>query len=151
MFNWLFDTSKFVPRCCCGDFPPWLRSMHEWSDFAIFFCYGMIPIILAWFWWKGRKRLPESATITLAFAAFIVCCGLGHLIDSYMFTTPNYRLLGFVKLITALVSAPVVFATWAVCRHIINAPSIKEYESLKKMYEAARREWEARSYGGDVD
>src|SRR5690606_4681235 len=56
-----------------------------------------------------RKDLPFSY-LFLLFAAFIVFCGLTHLIEAAIFWWPAYRFAGTMKLATALVSWATVIA-----------------------------------------
>ncbi len=50
-----------------------------------------------------KKDLPFPKVIWL-FAAFILACGLGHLIEAFIFWWPVYRFSGLVKGVTAIIS-----------------------------------------------
>ncbi len=101
-FTKLFDTSDFPARWHCGNWSEFLGWLHIFSDMAIWGAYFGIPISLIYF---ARKRqdfiLPR---IIYLFAAFIVCCGMTHLIDAIIFWYPIYRVSGLAKLVTAVVS-----------------------------------------------
>ena len=74
----------------------------------IWLAYLAIPLLLAYFSW--RKRALPFHGLFLMFCAFILSCGFSHLLDAVMFHVPVYRLFGFVKLITAIVSWTTVVA-----------------------------------------
>lgn len=76
--------------------------LHNTSDALIWLAYLLIPVILVSF---ARKRpdLPYS-WVFLLFGAFIIGCGLTHLIEVVTFYTPMYRFAALVKLLTAIVS-----------------------------------------------
>jgi len=77
----------------------WLNVL---SDLVIALAYFMIPVILIYFVWK-RKDLPFPWMFSL-FGAFIVLCGMTHMMDVYTTWWPVYRVQGLVKLMTAIVS-----------------------------------------------
>ena len=98
----LFDTSDFPARWHCGNWSAFLGWLHIVSDVAIWGAYFGIPVALIYF---ARKRqdfiLPK---VVYLFAAFIVCCGMTHLIDAIIFWHPIYRVSGLAKFATAIVS-----------------------------------------------
>ncbi len=104
----LFDTSGFVPRWTCGQWSGALGWLHIVSDIATWGAYLAIPLALAFF--VIRRRDVPFPRIFWLFAAFIFCCGTVHLIEAIIFWHPVYRLAGFVKLATAVVSWVTVVA-----------------------------------------
>jgi chemotaxis family two-component system sensor kinase Cph1 len=101
-FARLFDTSDWPPRWMCGrwtDFHGWL---YIFSDLAIWMAYFAIPIILIKF--VTDKRDVPLPRIFWYFGAFILLCGLTHLVDASMFWWPAYRLNALVRLATACIS-----------------------------------------------
>jgi PAS domain S-box-containing protein len=104
----LFDTSGFPPRWLCGNWSAGHGWLHVVSDLAIFGAYVAIPCVLLFF--LIRKRTLPFRSIFLLFGAFILLCGTTHLAEAAMFWWPAYRLMGVVKLLTAIVSWATVFA-----------------------------------------
>lgn len=108
IFGSLFDTTGFPARWHCGIW----SSTHGWthiiSDWLIFGAYFAIPLSIAIYALK-RKDLRFPALYWL-FAAFILACGLGHLIESFIFWKPMYRLSAASKVLTAIVSWTAVVA-----------------------------------------
>lgn len=119
----LFDTSGFPPRWHCGAWPPALGWTHIVSDLAIFAAYTAIPLSLGVFLVR-RRNVPFSFVFWL-FVAFILSCGLTHLIEAIIFYKPVYRLAGVVKAVTAAVSIATVIALVRVMPAALRMPDIK--------------------------
>lgn len=98
----LFDTSDFPRRWECGNWTTPHGLTHIISDFAIFGAYAAIPVALGYFISK-RKDTPFLPVFWL-FAAFIMSCGVGHLVEAIIFWHPWYRVSAVVKATTAIVS-----------------------------------------------
>lgn len=82
--------------------------LHIVSDVMIAVSYVAIPCVLCWFAWR-RNWLPFKGVILL-FAAFILCCGMTHLMEAVVFWWPAYGLAGVLKAVTAVVSGATVLA-----------------------------------------
>lgn len=101
-FAKLFDTDDFPPRWRCGTWSTDLGWLHIISDVGIFAAYFMIPCVLLYFLLRSKDvAFPH---IIWLFAAFILCCGIGHLLEAVIFWWPAYRLAGLLKFVTAIVS-----------------------------------------------
>src|SRR6478752_3161432 len=101
-FQNLMQTDNWPPRWFCGkwtDFHGWLYII---SDLMIWGAYFVIPIFLIRLIQK-RPGLPFP-TVFWLFGAFILLCGLTHLVDATMFWWPAYRFNGLIRFFTALVS-----------------------------------------------
>lgn len=121
-FTHLLDPSGFAPRWQCGVWPAELGWLHIASDSAIFFAYAAIPASLALFLLR-RRDVPLRGIYWL-FVAFILSCGITHLIDASMFYYPMYRLLGLMKFITAVVSLVTVIALVRIMPVALGLPNI---------------------------
>lgn len=104
----LFDTVGFTPRWQCGSWSAAHGWTHIIADCAIFGAYAAIPCVLSYFAYR-RRDIPFQPVFWL-FAAFILSCGVGHLIEASIFWHPWYRFSGLVKVFTALVSWATVLA-----------------------------------------
>src|SRR4051812_35308088 len=98
----VFDTSDFFPRWRCGKWTEVHGWLHIVSDLGVWSAYLAIPFVLGYFLLR-RKDLPFRMVFVL-FGAFILACGTTHLMEVILFWWPAYRLAGFIKLFTALVS-----------------------------------------------
>ena len=118
----LFDTSGFPQRWYCGRWSTELGLLHILSDLAIFAAYAAIPCVLVYF--VSRRRDVPFSRIFVLFGCFILACGTSHLVDALMFWWPAYRLLGLVKLCTALISWGTVVALVRVVPAALHLPGI---------------------------
>jgi len=124
----LFDGSDFVPRQQCGHWTAGLVLLHNISDGVIWFSYMAIPVVLVYF--VRRRRDFPFPKVFWMFGAFIVLCGLTHLMDVVMFTLPLYRLSGVVKLATAGVSISTFIALIPLLPVALALRGPKELEAL---------------------
>ena len=104
----LFSTSDWPARWFCGTW----SSFHGWlyilSDVAIWLAYFFIPVIIILFIQK-RPNIPFLPVFWL-FGAFILLCGMTHILDALIFWWPAYRLAALLKFLTALLSIVTVLA-----------------------------------------
>jgi len=140
-FQNLLNHSDFVPRPACGGWTDGLIYLHNVSDTLIWLSYMAIPIILIYFI-RQHKDWPFQHVFWL-FGAFIISCGITHLLDIITFYTPHYRLSGLVKLITALASASTVIALIPIIPKALSLRSPqeleREIEQRKKAEEKTRQ------------
>ncbi len=108
IFGALFDTTGFPARWYCGRWSTLHGWLHIVADLAVFGAYAAIPVALVYFVRK-RRDVPFPPIFWL-FAAFILACGIGHLIDASVFWQPRYRLLTAAKLFTGVISWLTVLA-----------------------------------------
>jgi PAS domain S-box-containing protein len=133
----LFDTSGFPPRWHCGQWTDAHGWLHIVSDIAIFGAYAAIPLVLVFFIRK-RKDVPFSPIFWL-FSAFIVSCGLTHLIEATIFWHPWYRLSGLLKAVTAVVSWVTVMALIRVIPSALALPGLAEVNQQLSEENAERK------------
>jgi hypothetical protein len=139
----LFDTQGFPARWDCGTgWTPALGWTHIVADIAIFGAYAAIPASLMVFLAR-RRDIPFPGTGWL-FVAFILSCGIGHLLEAVIFYQPIYRLSGLVKVVTAAVSWATVIALVRLMPHVLAVPAIKR-ENVELQSALGEKEREARS------
>lgn len=133
----LLDTSGFPPRWMCGS--SWTNELgwiHILSDLSIASAYFTIAYSLFYFT-KIKKRVPFIRVFFL-FSAFIFFCGLVHLVDSFVFWHPLYRLLGLIKIITAVVSTITAFYLFKVIPKALSYPEkVYGLKHLSQIIESA--------------
>ncbi|RRB04639.1 sensor histidine kinase [Larkinella rosea] len=125
-FKRLADTSDWPPRWYCGqwtDFHGWLYII---SDLTIWLAYMAIPLILIRFIFI-KKGVPLAGVFWL-FGAFILFCGLTHLIDAAMFWIPAYRINALIRFLTAVVSVATVVALIRYFNEAVGLRTSKEYD-----------------------
>lgn len=141
-FARLFDATGFVPRRQCGalaDEPGLVRLMQV-SDLLIWLAYLAIPVVLVIFSLR-HKSLPFRGLFWL-FGAFIVACGLTHLLDAILLDHPMYRLAALMKVITAAVSWATVIALVPVVPQALALRSPEELQREIDQREQAQAELE---------
>lgn len=121
-FSKLFDTSDYPARWYCGTWTLETGWLHVVSDAAIFGAYFSIPLAIVFFM-RRRRDFPYWGLLGL-FAAFILACGIGHLIEACIFWWPAYRLSGLVKAITAIISWTTVFFGLRVIPKLLSLPGM---------------------------
>ncbi|UUO07061.1 ATP-binding protein [Blastopirellula sp. J2-11] len=121
-FSKLFDTSDYPARWFCGSWTLETGWLHVISDAAIFGAYFAIPIVLLFFL-RQRPDLPFPKIIWL-FAAFIMACGFGHLVEAGIFWWPVYRFSGLIKAVTAAVSWATVLVLIRLMPELLKLPSM---------------------------
>ncbi|MFB9293665.1 sensor histidine kinase [Persicitalea jodogahamensis] len=125
-FSRLSDSSDFPPRWLCGtwsDFHGWLYIV---SDLMIWMAYMCIPLILLRFIFV-KKGVPLQSVFWL-FGAFIMLCGLTHLIDAMLFWIPVYRISALVRFVTGIVSVATVIALVKYFDDAVGLRTSREYE-----------------------
>jgi signal transduction histidine kinase len=129
-FSLLVDTSSWPPRWQCGEW----SSFHGWlyilSDLTIWLSYFLIPLTLGYFVYKRKKSTTPFKSIIFLFIAFILACGISHLIDAVIFWWPAYRLSALIRFATAGVSMGTVFALVQIAPKVIE---LKSPEMLEKL------------------
>lgn len=99
----LLEGGGFLPHGVCYLRRPDLILLHAVSDALIAIAYFMIPIVLVYFIRRAGNRVSFNWAIGL-FAAFIILCGTGHLLDILVIWKPFYWLQGWQRALTAGVS-----------------------------------------------
>lgn len=137
-FQRLADTQDWPPRWFCGrwtDFHGWLYII---SDLTIWLAYMAIPLILIRFL-LVKKGVPLSGVFWL-FGAFILLCGLTHLLDALMFWWPAYRVSALVRFLTAAVSVATVIALIQYFHEAVGLRTSKEYDRELSFRQQAMQE-----------
>lgn len=93
---------NLIPHGHCYLWRPELVWLHVGSDLTIAIAYFSIPIVLIYFVRK-RTDLPFGSIILL-FGAFIISCGLTHVMNIWTIWHPDYWLSGGVKVFCAAIS-----------------------------------------------
>lgn len=103
----LLLAESWPARWLCGQWSEFHGWLYIISSVFIAAAYLTIPSYL-FILVKKRKDFPFQKIIWL-FIAFILACGLTHLMDALIFWYPAYRLSAFLLFITAIVSWLTVF------------------------------------------
>jgi PAS domain S-box-containing protein len=96
-------TSDYMAHGYCFSWEPGLVWLHVTSDIITGMAYFSIPLAMFYFAYK-RRDLPFYKMFIL-FATFILSCGTTHFFAAYTVFDPIYWQEGYVKAVTAVVSA----------------------------------------------
>jgi hypothetical protein len=94
---------------------------------------------------RKRRGLPYNGLAVL-FAAFIVLCGLGHLLDTLTMVTASswsYWLKGIVKATTAIVSLITAYCCIRLIPQLVKYPTAHDWKLMMirlKIYEDRTRQ-----------
>lgn len=110
-----------MPHGMCYLWRSDLLLLHTLSDAGIALAYFSIPLAIAWF---VRKRTDlQFGWLALLFAAFIVACGITHLLGIWVVWNPNYYIEGTAKAVTAAVSILTAALLWPLIPKLVALPS----------------------------
>lgn len=95
--------NDYMAHGFCFSWEPGLVWLHVASDIVTGIAYYSIPLAMFYFAYK-RRDLPFYRMFLL-FATFILSCGTTHLFAAYTVFDPTYWQEGYVKAVTAVISA----------------------------------------------
>ena len=134
----VFGVDGFVPRWQCGLWPTWLGYLHIVADVVIFLSYAAIPAALAVLVLRRRDSIRLTFVMWL-FVAFILSCGITHLVEAVIFYRPLYRLSAVLKAETAVVSALTAVVLVRRFPSLLSLPRMRdEKEALEHTLAAER-------------
>jgi PAS domain S-box-containing protein len=125
----IFATA-FMPHGTCYLWKPGLVGLHLVSDLIIALSYFSIPVVLVKLV-SQRHDIPFDWLFSL-FAAFIVFCGMGHLMDIWTLWHPDYWLSGYIRALTALVSVGTATVLVIFFPQILRLPSPMQMEEKNR-------------------
>lgn len=116
------NVNEYLPHGFCIAWNPQLLAMHVISDLLIAIAYFSIPIGIVYV----AKRRPDAVLqpIYYLFAAFILACGVTHVMGILTLWVPLYYTQGIAKVITALVSVATAVYLLPKLKHIMALPDL---------------------------
>lgn len=113
---------EYLPHGFCIAWNPQLLAMHVISDLLIAIAYFSIPIGIVY---VAKKRPDtELQPIYYLFAAFILACGVTHVMGILTLWVPLYYTQGITKIVTALVSVATAIYLLPKLKHIMALPDL---------------------------
>lgn len=119
-----------MPHGSCYLWQTPLVSLHLISDLLIAIAYFSIPVMLIYFVRK-RRDMPFSRVFVL-FGAFIIACGLGHLLEIVTLWFPIYWVTGIEQAITALISCYTAIELFSLLPMFLALKSPEELEQVNQ-------------------
>ncbi|MDB5364028.1 MAG: multi-sensor hybrid histidine kinase [Rhodospirillales bacterium] len=130
VFTWLLSTDGFLPHGFCLTGDDRVIALNVISDLCIALAYFSIPAFLVILVVR-RPDLPLPSTLLL-FSAFIMLCGLSHVIEVVTYWVPIYVLDGLIKAATALASLATAFTLWPMMPRLLAAASPAQLEEVNQ-------------------
>ncbi len=123
-----FSSDAFMPHGMCYLWRPEILWLHVLSDVLIAVSYFTIPIGIYYF--AKRRTDLGFKTIFLLFTAFILLCGITHLVNIVIIWNPLYGPQGLAKLATGIVSAATAFTLWRLIPKALKIPGPQYYKDI---------------------
>lgn len=134
----IFSTTQYMPHGHCYLWQTSLVWLHVISDFLIAVAYFSIPTLLIYFIYK-RRDVPFSGIFALV-GAFIVFCGMGHLLEIWTLWYPAYWVSGIEKAATALISCYTAGQMVTLLPNFLSLKTPQELEEINGKLEGEIRE-----------
>ncbi|MBD5655490.1 MAG: PAS domain-containing protein, partial [Candidatus Eremiobacteraeota bacterium] len=125
--------AAYMPHGMCYLWNPALMLLHIASDALIALAYFSIPALLLYLV-RARKDIPLRGPLAM-FAAFIVACGMTHVLDIYTIWQPVYWLAGGIKAITAIVSVATAIVLFPLIPKLLTYRSVADLERANSKLE----------------
>lgn len=122
----ILSTHGFMPHGMCYLWEPSILWTHVVSDAVIAAAYFSIPAALAIF----STRRPDLVyrPVMWLFVAFILLCGLTHLVSIWTVWNPHYQVEGLLKAATAAVSLATAAVLWPLLPRALALPSTEQLQ-----------------------
>lgn len=137
----LIDLTGFMPHGHCYLWQPGMVALQAIPDGFIFIAYVTISVTLVVL--RSRRADLPFDWVFLAFGAFIVLCGITHLMEVFTLWWPLYWLSGGIKAVTAAVSVTVAILLLRLFPAIMAVPSPALLREANDRLEQALAEREA--------
>src|SRR5262249_38471606 len=102
LWDWLFNPSGLTAHGFCLSWAPGLIATHVGSDTAIGLAYFSIPMAIGLF--TAQRKDLDYGWVAYLFVAFILACGMTHLMSIITLWSPAYGIEGVIKVVTAVLS-----------------------------------------------
>lgn len=122
----LLGRSGLLPHGYCFQWAPDLLWSTVGADLSIATAYFTIPLAIHHF--VRRRPQLQLGALPWMFAAFILLCGMTHLMAVWTVWRPDYEIHAAIKVATAAVSLLTAFAVWRLMPALLRIPSISELQ-----------------------
>lgn len=123
----LLNDMGFMPHGHCFLWTPGLLRVMTVADLGIAFAYFVIPLVLILA--ARDRRARELRGLVGLFGAFILACGLTHVVQVWNIWNHAYWFEAMLKLGTALISLYTAYRVVKLVPRLVNLPSHSELES----------------------
>ncbi|KPQ39995.1 MAG: Histidine kinase-, DNA gyrase B-, and HSP90-like ATPase [Phormidium sp. OSCR] len=131
----IFSPSQsYMPHGHCYLWQTPLVGLHVVSDALIALAYFSIPILLIYF--VAQRRDIPFLRVFYLFGAFIVLCGLGHLLEIWTLWYPAYWLSGVEQALTAVVSCYTAVSLVTLLPQFLSLKTPQQLETVNSVLQA---------------
>ncbi|MGP1383090.1 MAG: sensor histidine kinase [Thainema sp.] len=127
LFNAVFSPDQYMPHGMCYLWQPALVTLHVIANLLIAAAYFSIPVMLIYF--VSKRKDVAFGGVFLLFGAFIIACGIGHLMDIWTLWHPAYWLAGVIRAATAAVSVYTAVQLVNLIPQALSLPSPAQLEA----------------------
>jgi PAS domain S-box-containing protein len=128
LWEWLFNPSGLTAHGFCLSWAPGLIAMHVGADAVIGLAYFSIPLALSSF--VVQRKDFEYSWVAYLFVAFILACGMTHLMSILTLWSPAYGIEGIIKVITAILSIATAAILWPLVPRVVALPTSAQLKEL---------------------
>lgn len=121
---------EFMPHGICFAWNSALIWTHTLSDLVIALTYFAIPVLM--FRFLAKKPNIENKNLLIWFAAFILTCGLTHVVSIVTIWIPIYEIQAGLKAVTAVVSFATLMVIVPQIPQLLARPTHKELSDLNQ-------------------
>ena len=125
----ILDSSMYSPHGICLLWEPELIWLHVVSDALTAIAYFSIPVCILYIWWKRTDF--KYRWIAWLFVAFIVSCGMTHVLAIITLWTPIYGIEGLVKAATAAASLFTAVVLWRMLPDMLVMPTLAQMQTAR--------------------
>lgn len=136
MLEFLFSNGGYTPHGFCLAWNPWVLWLHIWADLLIAISYFSLPILILQF--LRRRGTRDMYLPAMLFAAFILLCGITHLISIVTLWVPIYGIQGVLKMATGVVSAVTALSCWRIMPTALQMPTITALNAANHRHRSER-------------
>ncbi|MCF8479775.1 MAG: PAS domain-containing protein [Rhodospirillum sp.] len=122
-FDGVFGTGAFLPHGQCLSWDGPLVALHATSEVLIALAYFAIPIAITVFVRRRGDLEPAQIRVAALFCAFILACGVSHMMGAVTLWVPLYWAEGFVKAGTAAISLGTAFVLFPLIPKLLALPN----------------------------
>lgn len=130
--------ADYMPHGHCYFWQPHILWAHVISDLVIAAAYFSIPIALIAFI-RNRPDIEHRAVFVL-FSAFILMCGISHIMGVWTIWQGVYGLHGIAKILTAVISLITAISLYRLMPQLVKIPTLEQYEGIINKWSDSQKE-----------
>src|ERR1700761_1366967 len=146
----MLGRNGFLPHGYCFTWSPTLLWSMVTADLLVALAYFSIPLGIL----VLTRRRPDRGfhRVAMLFSAFILACGVTHLMDVWTIWNPDYWAQLMVKAVTAVLSLMTAIAVWRLIPVAVQLPAVDALQKAVRELECeVDRRRSAEDQAGDTE